>query len=67
MQGHPMTSQRSTAKRFEVFPDEMNVMVKFFNLALRTEEINTQLTAEELRDVDSFIDDFKSMSLEWSE
>ena len=61
-----MTSQHSTAKRFEVFPDEMNLMVKFFNLALDTEKINTQLTAEELEDVNNFINDFKSLTLEWA-
>lgn len=61
-----MTTTHTTAKSFEVFPDEMNTMVKFFNHALHSQKVTDELTEDELNNIISFIDDFKGMTLNWS-
>jgi len=61
-----MTTPHSTAKSFEVFPDEMMLMVKFFNHALHSHNVTNELDEDELNNIMSFIDDFKSMALNWS-
>ena len=60
-----MTATHSTAKSFEVFPDEMMTMVKFFNHALHSRKVTDELDEDELNNIMSFIDDFKSMSCNW--
>tara|TARA_B100001094_G_scaffold149425_1_gene144636 strand:+ start:243 stop:431 length:189 start_codon:yes stop_codon:yes gene_type:complete len=61
-----MTTPHSAAKSFEVFPDEMMTMVKFFNHALHSPKVTNGLDEDELNNIISFIDDFKTMALNWS-
>ena len=53
----------TTAIKFDVFPNEMKDLVKFFNRSLNADEVVKALSEDELRNVISFIDDFKTLAL----
>ena len=57
------TTVHSVGVKFEVYPDEMKTVVKLFNRALDSDDITKHFDEDELRNLISFIDDFKTLSL----
>jgi hypothetical protein len=56
-----------TAIKVPTFCDEFNPLVKFMNRALCETQVREALTPAELHKVEHWLDDFKSLALEFAE
>ena len=57
------TTEHKVAVKFEVYCDEMNDIVKLFNRALNSDDVTKHFSNEELGTIISFVDDFKTLTL----
>ena len=62
-----MTHTHDTAVAIEIYPDEFKPLLKFMQRALCETQIRDALAPDELHKVEHWLNDFKSLALEFAE